>query len=438
MKKWTKIGAIIGGIWGFISVIQVIFNPVGTLSYTFYEKIAFFPYWLEMTVIYRTPLGVINYFAPIAFLFIIFEGALIGMLIGLLYEKWRESKIGAGSGRLIDTKTERNKFRKDAFIKFVDKVKTKPRIGLILLVIGIVLIGIWQAWQVGILKIIIRSCHQDEDCISTCTFDCINRNSIYKEEILCEWVPECECVNNQCVEKQLPSKVTITTANGIEGYINQEVNVLGNLYCTESKVPCRIEFDDGTSLALSTDISDREYEGQKVSLIAQVYQCKFPDQCSDIILTDVRNVSLAIEPSEEIYREGELIKFSVNAKVKLWTNELPFKIVNDEGEPVELKHSCAGILGSGFDQYCKFWKIVSKDVYQLCDFSEKWCRGCSDAIFQREKNVDEIFVWDQKEYVEITEECEGKTIHREVKKQVPAGKYQIIVNGKVVKEFTIK
>lgn len=143
-------------------------------------------------------------------------------------------------------------------------------------------------------------------------------------------------------------------------------------------------------------------------------------------------------PSREIYRKGEPVIFSINTKVKLWTNELPFKIVNEKGESINLKHSCAGFVGSGVDQYCENGKIVGKDIYQLCDFSKKWCYGCSDAISQREEYVDETFVWDQKEYVEITEECEGKTIRREVKKQVPEGKYQIIANGKVIKEFIIK
>ena len=146
-------------------------------------------------------------------------------------------------------------------------------------------------------------------------------------------------------------------------------------------------------------------------------------------------------PDGEIYRKIQKRRtshfFSINAKVKLWTNELPFKIVNEKGESIKLKHSCAGFVGSGVDQYCENGKIVNEEVYQLCDFSKKWCYRCSDAIFQREGYVNETFVWDQKEYVEITEECEGKTIRREVKKQVPDGKYQIIVNGKVIREFVI-
>ena len=177
--------------------------------------------------------------------------------------------------------------------KIIMDSKIKILIGV--LVIGVILIGIWQAWEMGILNIIIRSCHQDSDCIGTCTFGCINRNSIYNEKIRCAWVSECKCVDNKCVGKYPPQRPTIATAKGIESYINYEVNVIGVLHCTESKVPCSIEFDDGTSLALSTDISDTGYGDKRVSLIARVYQCKPPDQCYGIILTDITSINLIEE-----------------------------------------------------------------------------------------------------------------------------------------------
>ncbi len=149
-------------------------------------------------------------------------------------------------------------------------------------------------------------------------------------------------------------------------------------------------------------------------------------------------------PGEEIYDgKGETITFRIDNTVKICTNGLPFSIIKSSGESVELKHSCMGFVGSGFDQYCENGKIVSKPLHQLCDFSEKWCRGCSDVLTCRDEPIHETFVWDQKEYVEITEECEGKTIHREILKQVPEGKYKIVVydingNEKVINEFTIK
>jgi len=170
-------------------------------------------------------------------------------------------------------------------------------------------------------------------------------------------------------------------------------------------------------------------------------QCACPEVAPPEDLICVEENGKCVQKSKssfgEIYIKGEPVIFSINTKVKVLTNELPFKIVNEKGESIKLKHSCVGFVGCGVDEYCENGKIVRKGVYQLCDFSKKWCYGCSDAIGQREEYVNETFVWDQKEYVEITEECEGKTIHREVKKQVPEGKYQIIVNGEVIKEFVI-
>ncbi len=147
--------------------------------------------------------------------------------------------------------------------------------------------------------------------------------------------------------------------------------------------------------------------------------------------------------SEEIYKKGETIKFKIDDTVQICRNELPYRIVrHDIKKPdimtIKLQHSCIGEVGSGFDQYCEFGKIVSKEISTLCDFSKKWCHGCSDALTCWNESIHETFTWNQKEYVETTEECEGKTIRRELKKQVPEGKYQIITNGKVIKEFIIK
>ena len=59
--------------------------------------------------------------------------------------------------------------------------------------------------------------------------------------------------------------------------------------------------------------------------------------------------------------------------------------------------------------------------------------------------IDETFTWYQQEYVEISEECGSETIHREIKQQVPAGRYQVVVRdwqndqvvNRVIKEFII-
>ncbi len=98
------------------------------------------------------------------------------------------------------------------------------------------------------------------------------------------------------------------------------------------------------------------------------------------------------------------------------------------------------------ESWCRNWRNDLKDGKVLLgkrhDDPEKassLLKGAGTWTMPGGKlDFSETFVWDQKEYVKITEECEGKTIHREVKKQVSEGKYQIIVNGKVIKEFTIK
>lgn len=91
MKKW-KIGAIVGGIWGLISIIQrLTINPHGATGYSLLEKILFFPYWFQMTVLYNTIFGLLAYVPPLFVLFIVFEGVLIGASVGYIYEKWKGS-----------------------------------------------------------------------------------------------------------------------------------------------------------------------------------------------------------------------------------------------------------------------------------------------------------------------------------------------------------
>lgn len=152
---------------------------------------------------------------------------------------------------------------------------------------------------------------------------------------------------------------------------------------------------------------------------------------------------ITITMNKTVFLKGEKIDFRIDGKVHVCTNKLPFSIIKSDGEPVRLKHSCAGFVGSGVDQYCENGKIVSKRIYQLCNFSRKWCYGCSDLIACWDTYIHENFTWDQKEYVEITEVCDNRTIHREIKKFVPSGIYKIVVydvvNQEYVEsEFTIK
>ncbi|MFH1112025.1 MAG: hypothetical protein V1712_03055 [Patescibacteria group bacterium] len=129
-----------------------------------------------------------------------------------------------------------------------------------------------------------------------------------------------------------------------------------------------------------------------------------------------------------VYKFGELVQFTINDTVRLCTDASPYLIRRD-GEVVQLEHSCIGIAGYGVDYYCVDGKITRKDTML----------GCSDIMLCEDKKITETFAWDQQEYIKVTEICEGKEISHEVKQQVPPGKYEIVlINGKVIKEFTIK
>ena len=135
-------------------------------------------------------------------------------------------------------------------------------------------------------------------------------------------------------------------------------------------------------------------------------------------------------PWEEIPM-GKPVQFMVKETFPLFcTNQDQFsinQIVESGSRTLRLEHSCIGIVGSGVDEYCENGKIIQK--YQ---------GECSDAIScVADYSVNFEFIWDQQEYIVVTQECEGKTIQRESKQQSPAGKYQVVVNNKVIKEFII-
>jgi len=150
------------------------------------------------------------------------------------------------------------------------------------------------------------------------------------------------------------------------------------------------------------------------------------------------NKNLETFDNIDTYQKREVIEIKINDNVEICTNQLPFSILNPNGKALQLKHSCTGFVGSGIDQYCENGKKIIEDVDILCDFSDKWCRGCSDAIVCGKQNIRESFLWDQKEYITLTEECEGQSITRQEKQQVPSGSYKIIVDGEVTGEFIIK
>lgn len=141
--------------------------------------------------------------------------------------------------------------------------------------------------------------------------------------------------------------------------------------------------------------------------------------------------------SGEMHREGESLTFLIDDTVYLCTNELPYTIVQITGSKervLMLQHSCLGVAGSGVDQFCEDGQVKIVEV-----------GSCSDAIFCEDTSIGEEVTWDQQEYVEISEECGDRTIHREIKQQIPEGRYQVVVRvtqndevvTKAIKEFTI-
>lgn len=72
--------------------------------------------------------------------------------------------------------------------------------------------------------------------------------------------------------------------------------------------------------------------------------------------------------------------FSVNKSLTLNTNELPFDIYRN-GEKLRLKRTCSGLSGKSYARKCIDNRIVVVEERNiLCNFSKKWCGGCSDII----------------------------------------------------------
>ena len=138
-----------------------------------------------------------------------------------------------------------------------------------------------------------------------------------------------------------------------------------------------------------------------------------------LLMSACSSIPSATPPTIETYKQGEPITFLINDTVYVCTDQLPYSIVQitESGErEVMLEHSCVGIVGTGADQYCENGQIKTEFV-----------GTCSDAILCEEQSIRETITWDQQEYVEISEECAGETIRREIRQQVPAGRYQVVV-----------
>ncbi|MGD9101234.1 MAG: hypothetical protein PVF45_12210 [Anaerolineae bacterium] len=159
--------------------------------------------------------------------------------------------------------------------------------------------------------------------------------------------------------------------------------------------------------------------------------------CGDDSIPTSKPVASVTPVAPETYNIGEPISFSIDDTVSICEDALPYTIVQITGSrerQVMLAHSCLGIAGVGVDRYCEDGQIKTVEVV-----------FCSDVMMCEDVRVDATFMWDQREYVEVSEECAGETIHREIKQQVPAGKYVVKsrflqdgqVVSKVLQEFTI-
>jgi hypothetical protein len=120
------------------------------------------------------------------------------------------------------------------------------------------------------------------------------------------------------------------------------------------------------------------------------------------------------------FKMGEPVTFQIQDTVHVCDYALAYSIVEitDGAERrVRLQHSCQGIAGRGIDQYCDDGQITIVDIIY-----------CSDDISCQDQTLDVEVVWDQQEYVPVSERCAGQTIHREVRQQVPPGTYQVLVS----------
>ena len=119
------------------------------------------------------------------------------------------------------------------------------------------------------------------------------------------------------------------------------------------------------------------------------------------------------------FKVGEVVAFRIEDTVYVCSDRMPYAIVQVTGgeeRPVALRHSCLGEVGMGSDQFCENGQVQEIVV-----------RTCSDVIFCEDEALDLEVAWDQQAYVQISEKCGEQTIVREVKEQVAAGEYQVVV-----------
>jgi hypothetical protein len=146
---------------------------------------------------------------------------------------------------------------------------------------------------------------------------------------------------------------------------------------------------------------------------------------------------LEIITGQEEYYPGEPVVFTIRGRVMLAKEAdgtviyPPFSIWNDQMKKIDLRHSCAKGTVRAYDQFCQRGVIKEVEVDR-----------CPNAFFNDYGNIDQKFTWDQQSYAEVTEQCGAHTARREIKKQVPPGKYRIVacnsIQSCVEKEILIR
>lgn len=96
MDKWTIIGAIVGGIWGLISLVLWILTSGGPTS-SANPSIAFMILTLPASILilissYLDEYGIIRISSTLLVFSIPIFGIVIGALISYIYKKWGKSK----------------------------------------------------------------------------------------------------------------------------------------------------------------------------------------------------------------------------------------------------------------------------------------------------------------------------------------------------------
>ena len=91
MYKWTIIGAIVGGIWGLISLVLWILTSGGPTS-SANPPITFMILTLPASILLLITYYIIDLPGTLVVCSIPIFGIVIGALIGYAYEKWGKSK----------------------------------------------------------------------------------------------------------------------------------------------------------------------------------------------------------------------------------------------------------------------------------------------------------------------------------------------------------